>query len=53
MSIISTILMLLLVLSEFTSYLEVKTGSEMTIDTNRGGEKVITKIFIIKSLVND
>ena len=33
--------MILLILSEYKTYLEVKTNSEMYIDINRGGEKVI------------
>ena len=32
--------MIILFLTEFNSYLEVKTTSEMFIDVNRGGEKV-------------
>jgi hypothetical protein len=32
--------MALLFWSEFNSYLEVKTASEMFIDVNRGGDKV-------------
>jgi hypothetical protein len=38
--------MTLLFLSEFRSYQEIKTGSEMYIDVNRGGDKV--KSHIIK-----
>lgn len=41
--------MVLLVLSEFTTFLEVKTGSEMTIDTNKGGEKVSTCLSKLSS----
>lgn len=33
--------MVYLFLSEFSSYLEVKRSTEMMIDVNRGGEKVI------------
>jgi hypothetical protein len=33
--------MILLLISEFRSYSEVKIGSEMYVDVNRGGEKVI------------
>jgi hypothetical protein len=32
--------MVLLILSEYKTYLEVKTNSEMYIDINRGGDKV-------------
>jgi hypothetical protein len=39
-SLISSVIMILLFLSEFTSYREIKTMSEMFIDVNRGGEKV-------------
>lgn len=40
MSIASTLIMGLLLVSEFYSYIETKTGSEMFIDVNRGGDKV-------------
>lgn len=33
-------MMVLLILSEYKTYLEVKTNSEMYIDINRGGDKV-------------
>lgn len=39
-SIISSVIMILLFINEFRSYREIKTGSEMYIDVNRGGEKV-------------
>jgi len=35
--------MVLLILSEYKTYLEVKTNSEMYIDINRGGDKVNLK----------
>ena len=38
--------MLILFLSEFFTYLEVKIGSEMTIDVNRGGEKLMINVDI-------
>jgi len=34
--------MIMLFISEIAYYLEIKTGSEMFIDVNRGGEKVYT-----------
>lgn len=40
--------MIILFVSEFTTYLEVKTGSEMIIDVNRGGEKVSKKYITNK-----
>ena len=47
LSMISSVLMILLFISEFSTYLEVKTGSEMIIDVNRGGEKVSKRNFIV------
>ena len=40
-SIISGIIMVILFVSELNSYMEIDTTSEMFIDVNRGGEKVI------------
>ncbi len=42
-------MMVLLVLSEYKTYLEVKTNSEMYIDINRGGDKV-NIFFLINRL---
>lgn len=39
--------MVLLILSEYKSFLEVKTSSEMFIDINRGGDKVKINIFLL------
>lgn len=44
-SMVSSVIMVLLFLSEFSSYREIKTASEMFIDVNRGGEKVIYETF--------
>jgi len=46
LSIISSVLMSLLLISELQSYLEVKTGSEMYIDLNRGDDKLNVNIDI-------
>jgi len=46
LSIISTVIMVMLFLSELRSYMEIKTSSEMFIDINRGGEKLIINIDI-------
>ena len=45
-SIISTVLMVLLFLSELSTFLEIKVGSEMAVDVNRGGEKVIRNLIL-------
>jgi len=37
--------MIILFVSELNSYMEIETTSEMFIDVNRGGEKVITNLF--------
>jgi len=37
--------MVLLILSEYKTFLEVKTSSEMYIDINRGGDKVNIKKY--------
>jgi len=47
LSIISTVIMVMLFLSELRSYMEVKTSSEMFIDINRGGDKLIINIDIM------
>jgi len=39
-SIISTVFMLILFITEFNEFLKVQTVSEMFIDINRGGDKV-------------
>jgi hypothetical protein len=40
--------MVLLFLSELSTFLEIRVGSEMAVDVNRGGEKVKRNfIFII------
>jgi len=39
-SIASTLIMLILFITEFNEFLKVQTVSEMFIDINRGGEKV-------------
>ncbi len=40
--------MVILFLSELSSYMEIKTGSEMFIDVNRGGEKVTIMLNLVK-----
>jgi hypothetical protein len=45
-SITSTLIMLILFITEFNEFLKVQTASEMFIDINRGGEKV-TQTFKI------
>ena len=40
--------MLILFVTEFNEFLKVQTNSEMFIDINRGGEKVITRILEIR-----
>jgi hypothetical protein len=47
-SITSTVIMVILFLSELSSYMEIKTGSEMFIDVNRGGEKVTIMLNLVK-----
>jgi hypothetical protein len=37
--------MIILFVSELNSYMEIETTSEMFIDVNRGGEKVIINLF--------
>lgn len=39
-SMISSVIMIILFISEISYYMEIKTNSEMFIDVNRGGEKV-------------
>jgi len=46
-SIISTLLMLILFLTEFNEFLKVQTVSEMFIDINRGGEKLLVNIDLV------
>jgi len=38
--------MVLLFLSELSTFLEIKVGSEMAVDVNRGGEKVIRNLIL-------
>lgn len=45
-SIASTLIMLILFLTEFNEFLKVRTVSEMFIDTNKGGEKLVVNIDI-------
>ena len=45
-SIISTIIIVLLFFSELSTYLEIKTGSDMIVDVNRGGEQLKINIDI-------
>lgn len=45
-SITSTLIMLILFLTEFNEFLKVRTVSEMFIDTNKGGEKLIVNIDV-------
>jgi hypothetical protein len=45
-SIISSVIMIFLFLNEFYSYSKIKTGSEMYIDVNRGGDKLTINIDI-------
>jgi len=47
LSIISTVIMVMLFLSELRSYMEVKTSSEMFIDINRGGAKLVINIDLV------
>ena len=46
LSIISSVIMLLLFLNEFSSYREIKTSSQMFIDVNRGGDKLTINVDV-------
>jgi len=46
-SIASTVIMLILFITEFNEFLKVQTASEMFIDINRGGEKLLVNIDLV------
>jgi len=46
-SIASTLIMLILFITEFNEFLKVQTASEMFIDINRGGEKLTVNIDLV------